>query len=139
MFWTEITVLKRREATLRASKKQAEAASEAKTAFLTNMSHELRTPLNAIIGFSEAIASETFGAIGQPRYKEYANDVLRSSHHLLEVINDILDIAKSESGKLQVKRDEVAVSGGDRRLPAHVRDWFDRSDVELTVDAPDRI
>ncbi len=137
MFWTDITVLKRREATLRAAKKQAEAASEAKTAFLTNMSHELRTPLNAIIGFSEAIASETFGAIGQPRYKDYANDVLRSSHHLLDVINDILDISKSEAGKLQVKRDKVAVSEVIDDCLHIVRDWFERSEVEIAVEAPD--
>ena len=137
MFWTDITVLKRREATLRAAKKQAEAASEAKTAFLTNMSHELRTPLNAIIGFSEAIASETFGAIGQPRYKDYANDVLRSSHHLLDVINDILDISKSEAGKLQVKHDKVPVSEVIDDCLHIVRDWFERSDVEILVETQD--
>ncbi len=137
MFWTDITALKRREATLQAAKKQAEAASEAKTAFLTNMSHELRTPLNAIIGFSEAIATETFGPIGQPRYKEYANDVLRSSHHLLDVINDILDISKSEAAKLQVKQETVVVSEVIDDSRHIVRDWFERSDVEISVNTPD--
>ncbi len=136
MFWTEITALKRREAKLRAAKKQAEAASEAKTNFLTNMSHELRTPLNAIIGFSEVIATETFGAIGQPRYKDYANDVLRSSHHLLDVINDILDISKNEAGKLQVKHETVAVAEVINDSLHIVRDWFERSDVEISVDTP---
>ena len=136
LFWTEITALKRREAKLRAAKKQAEAASEAKTNFLTNMSHELRTPLNAIIGFSEVIATETFGAIGQPRYKDYANDVLRSSHHLLDVINDILDISKNEAGKLQVKHETVAVAEVINDSLHIVRDWFERSDVEISVETP---
>ena len=137
LFWTDITALKRREATLHAAKKQAEAASEAKTAFLTNMSHELRTPLNAIIGFSEAIATETFGAIGEPRYKDYANDVLRSSHHLLDVINDILDISKNEAGKLQVKHDTVVLCDVITDSLLIVRDWFERSDVEIAIEAPD--
>ncbi len=136
LFWTEITALKRREAKLRAAKKQAEAASEAKTNFLTNMSHELRTPLNAIIGFSEVIATETFGAIGQPRYKDYANDVLRSSHHLLDVINDILDISKNEAGKLQVKHETVALAEVIHDSLHIVRDWFERSDVEISVETP---
>ena len=137
MFWTDITALKRREGTLRAAKKQAEAASEAKTAFLTNMSHELRTPLNAIIGFSEVIATEIFGPIGQPRYKDYANDVLRSSHHLLDVINDILDISKNEASKLQVKHETVVLAKVIDDSLHIVRDWFERSDVRISVDTPD--
>ncbi len=137
MFWTDITVLKRREATLRAAKKEAEAASEAKTNFLTNMSHELRTPLNAIIGFSEAISTEIFGKIGQTKYKEYADNVLRSSRHLLDIINDILDISKNEAGKLKVESEGVRIDQVIDDCRHIIRDWFERSGVALIIDAPD--
>ena len=64
------------------------------------MSHELRTPLNAIIGFSEIIYGQLFGDVGNERYLDYSGDILRSGRHLLEVINDVLDLAKSEAGKM---------------------------------------
>ncbi|MDP3371172.1 MAG: PAS domain-containing protein, partial [Brevundimonas sp.] len=70
---------------------RAEAANQAKSEFLANMSHELRTPLNAINGFSEIMASEMFGPLGDPKYKGYAADILKSGQHLLSLINDILD------------------------------------------------
>jgi signal transduction histidine kinase len=83
----------------RAAKNAAETSSRMKSEFLANMSHELRTPLNAIIGFSELIGSEVFGP-GLPRYRDYANDIHGAGNHLLSLINDILDIAKAEAGKL---------------------------------------
>lgn len=81
---------------------EAEAANASKTAFLANMSHELRTPLNAILGFSEIIAQECFGPAGSPRYKEYAADIHSSGAHLLSLINDLLDVAKIEAGKMDI-------------------------------------
>jgi len=81
---------------------EAEAANASKTTFLANMSHELRTPLNAILGFSELISSETLGPVGTARYREYAKDINSSGTHLLSLINDILDIAKIESGKMEI-------------------------------------
>jgi two-component system cell cycle sensor histidine kinase PleC len=81
-------------------RQKAEEASRAKSTFLANMSHELRTPLNAVIGFSEIMAKELFGAIGNDQYKQYATDIFDSGNHLLELINDILDMAKIEAGKL---------------------------------------
>lgn len=83
-------------------KKKAERAAKSKTDFLSNMSHELRTPLNAINGFSEMINTEIFGPVGDPRYKEYAGDIHASGQHLLEMINDILDMAKIEAGKMTI-------------------------------------
>ena len=80
----------------------ANAASRSKSAFLASMSHELRTPLNAVIGFSESMLCETFGPLGAPRYKEYANDIRTSGHHLLSLINDILDIARSDAGQSEL-------------------------------------
>ncbi len=105
----DITAIKDRERVLRDAKEEAELASRSKSEFLANMSHELRTPLNAIIGFSEVMAHELFGAMGQPKYKEYVNDILRSGRHLLDVINDILDIAKLQSGKAELNRQPVRV------------------------------
>jgi PAS domain S-box-containing protein len=96
----EITERKRVEDELRAAKEAAEAANRAKSEFLGTMSHELRTPLNAIIGFSEVIGSELLGPVGVPAYKTYVGDILASGRHLLMLINDILDFARAESGRL---------------------------------------
>ncbi|HEY3638668.1 MAG TPA: HAMP domain-containing sensor histidine kinase [Rhizomicrobium sp.] len=81
---------------------EAETANASKTSFLANMSHELRTPLNAILGFSEMIQKECFGPVGSARYAEYANDIHSSGAHLLSLINDLLDIAKIEAGKMEI-------------------------------------
>jgi two-component system cell cycle sensor histidine kinase PleC len=81
---------------------EAEAANASKTAFLANMSHELRTPLNAILGFSEIIAEECFGPVGNERYRDYAGDIHASGAHLLSLINDLLDIAKIEAGRMEI-------------------------------------
>jgi two-component system, cell cycle sensor histidine kinase PleC len=90
-----------------AEKVRAEGANKAKSEFLANMSHELRTPLNAINGFSEIMVGELFGPLGDARYKEYAHDILNSGQHLLQVINDILDMSKIEAGKMNLKFDPV--------------------------------
>jgi signal transduction histidine kinase len=84
----------------------AAAGSQAKSQFLATMSHELRTPLNAIIGFSETMAVEALGPLGNPRYKEYAELVRASGGHLLALINDILDFSKIDAGRLELQ-DEV--------------------------------
>ena len=82
---------------------EAEAANASKTAFLANMSHELRTPLNAILGFSEIIQKECFGPAGSPKYVEYSGDIHASGKHLLSLINDLLDVAKIEAGKMEIQ------------------------------------
>jgi signal transduction histidine kinase len=92
----------RRNLDLVANAARAEAASRAKSEFLANMSHELRTPLNAIIGFSSILKDEAFGPIGSGRYKEYAGDICNAGNHLLNVINDVLDLVKVDSGKMAV-------------------------------------
>lgn len=83
-------------------KMRAEEASSAKSAFLANMSHELRTPLNAINGFSEIMTQQLCGPLGDKRYLTYAGDILASGQHLLELINDVLDMAKIEAGKFSI-------------------------------------
>jgi two-component system cell cycle sensor histidine kinase PleC len=82
---------------------EAETANASKTSFLANMSHELRTPLNAILGFSEIIQKECFGPVGSSRYAEYASDIHSSGAHLLSLINDLLDVAKIEAGRMEIE------------------------------------
>jgi signal transduction histidine kinase len=96
---TDITEQKRRELDLYNAKQSAEQANHAKSSFLANVSHELRTPMNAILGFSEVMAGEMFGPLGNARYVEYMGDIHSSAHHLLALINDLLDMSKIEAGK----------------------------------------
>jgi signal transduction histidine kinase len=90
---------------LRQAKEEAEAANQAKSGFLATMSHELRTPLNAIIGFSEMMLREVLGALGNEQYRSYVGDIHASGTHLLQIINDILDLSKAESGKIELTED----------------------------------
>ena len=95
---------------LSAARKAAEAANKAKSEFLATVSHELRTPLNAILGFSQILGEQSLGEIGDPRYVDYAKDIHTSGSHLLSLINDILDLAKLEAGKLKIERNAVNLS-----------------------------
>ncbi len=88
---------------------ESEAANTAKSEFLAIVSHELRTPLNAIIGFSEFLKMEMFGPLGSERYKSYAKDIFDSGKHLLEIINDILDLSRAEANKLKLIEEEVVL------------------------------
>jgi signal transduction histidine kinase len=94
--------LSRQAVELAAARDLAETANRARGEFLANMSHELRTPLNAILGFSEILEKGLFGPLGDPRYREFAGDIHSSGKHLLEVIGNILDLAKVDAGKLEL-------------------------------------
>ncbi|MFC1673103.1 PAS domain-containing sensor histidine kinase [Pseudomonadota bacterium] len=95
---------------LRDAKDKAETFAKAKSEFLANMSHELRTPLNAIIGFSEALLSKTFGPFSNDRHEEYTTYVHNSGSHLLNIINDILDMSKVDAGKLDLYEEDVNIA-----------------------------
>lgn len=111
LFAFDITGPKQAQEALRNAKEQAEAASLAKSDFLAKMSHELRTPLNAVIGFSEMMVQEILGPIGNERYRSYARDILISGRHLLELINDVLDLSKIEAGRYELVEGECELIG----------------------------
>ncbi|WP_286831636.1 MULTISPECIES: ATP-binding protein [Kordiimonas] len=90
------------------ARKSAETANRAKSEFLATMSHELRTPLNAILGFSQILQEQALGPLGDNRYAEYAKDINASGSHLLAIINDILDLAKLEAGKIQIEQKRLS-------------------------------
>ena len=113
----DITARKQAEYSLARAKDEAESANHSKTEFLANTSHELRTPLNAIIGFAEMMKMEMLGPIGNPRYHEYAGDILASAQHLLQIIDDLLDMSSIEAG--EVKLNETVVT-----VPKMLKDVF---------------
>ncbi len=118
----------------------ANAAIRAKSEFLANVSHELRTPLNAIIGFTEIMDGQMYGPLGHDRYSEYCESVLQSGRHLLSIINDLLDMAKVEAGRLQLKERSVDVAAVAESAIAMMRDAIKKQSLDLSVrfasDAP---
>lgn len=121
------------------AKERAEAANRTKSTFLANMSHELRTPLNAIIGFSEVMRSELFGPIGADQYRDYTQDIWNSGRHLLEVINDVLDIAKVEGGKVALDETEFEVGPAVSSALALIEGRAGEKSISLQVDLPQRL
>ncbi len=132
----DVTAHKDREAALSSARTDAERASLAKTRFLANMSHELRTPLNAIIGFSEILDSELFGALGEERYRDYAGLIHQSGVHLLNVVNDILDMSKIEAGKFSILKAPFDACVLVKSCCDIVRHAADQKELSLEVDIP---
>lgn len=114
----------------------AEQANRAKSEFLANMSHELRTPLNAIIGFTEIMIHESFGPVGNARYRGYLKDIHDSARLQLQLIEDILDICKSEAGKLQLSESRVDLAEVARASVRLLRERAAQRNVTLHIDIP---
>jgi PAS domain S-box-containing protein len=130
---SEITARKRVEEALQNAKDAAEAANRAKSQFLASMSHELRTPLNAIIGFSEILGDRIFGDLNDRQLK-YAHNILNSGRHLLQLINDILDLSKVEAGKLELTRSSFSVTRALQNAQAIVKTLANKKNLTLDVD-----
>lgn len=106
----DVTQWKRAEEELSQSRMQAEHASSQKTDFLARVSHEIRTPLNAIIGFSELMLDEKFGPVSNDRYRDYLRDINRSGNHVLDLVNDLLDISKIEAGEQEMAYEAISLN-----------------------------
>ncbi|MEQ8666042.1 MAG: ATP-binding protein [Rhodospirillales bacterium] len=133
----DITARKEAERRLRDALRESEVANRAKTDFLASMSHELRTPLNAILGFSQIMANESFGEHSDPKYREYADDIVGSSQHLLSIINDVLDLSKVEAGEMTVNAEDVPLQQAIRDIakPFQLRgDGRNAQRIRIVVD-----
>lgn len=132
----DVTARRKEAEALREARDEATAASRSKSEFLANMSHELRTPLNAIIGFSEALERELFGPVGNPRYREYAEDIHDSGVHLLNLINDILDLSKIEAGHFKLHEDETDLDGIVASACRIVRHRAQQAAISIEISLP---
>ncbi|HCL62195.1 MAG TPA: PAS domain-containing sensor histidine kinase [Rhizobiales bacterium] len=130
----DVSDRKAQEAELTRTRDEAESASRAKTQFLANMSHELRTPLNAVIGFSEILNRELFGALGEARYRDYARLIHESGEHLLNVVNDILDMSKIEAGKFKIVKEPFEVASLVKSCCELMRHTAEQRSLSLIVD-----
>jgi len=132
----KVALLMSREQQLQAALVAAEDADRTRSNFLALMSHELRTPLNAIIGFSEVLSEEMFGAHTVKRYGEYSKDILGAGRHLLALINDILDLSKSESGQMELYSEPLDLKKIIEDCVRLVQSRAEQGKVELRVKLP---
>ena len=132
----DVTQRTNRELEVKAAQERAESANKAKSRFLANMSHELRTPLNAVIGFTDLMRQRTFGPLGNERYEEYATLIYDSGQLLLDLISDMLDMAKIEAGRLELNYERVDVNGTVEDCVRMLRDRAENSGLELTLSLP---
>jgi signal transduction histidine kinase len=124
-----------RTAELHEAKERAELSDRAKSEFLANISHELRTPLNGIIGFSELLVDEKMGPLN-PQQREFVNDILTSGRHLLDLINDVLDLTTVATGKLDFKPEKFSVNEAIRETCAIVKPMASEKNITITIEAP---
>lgn len=118
----------------RKAQRTAEAASRAKSVFLSHMSHELRTPLNAIVGFSEIMQAEMFGPVGSERYKGYVDAIKKSSSHLAELLGDIIDLSQIEAGEVELGREDILLASEMQAVADMFRQAAVRKGIALLTD-----
>lgn len=135
---TDMTQERRRAAEMLRAKEAAEMANRAKSQFLANVTHELRTPLNAIIGFAEVLRDELFGPLGVSQYKDFVIDIHDSGTHLLALINDILDYAKTESGQRDLSIQPFDLHSAAAAAIRMVAPRATEKDIGLTTAFPEK-
>lgn len=134
--YEDITAERERENQLVKARDDAERASAAKAEFVANMSHEFRTPLNAIIGFAQVLRDEMFGPLGSERYTGYVEDILESGEHLLELVNDILDLARADAGRMEIEESVIDLTILVTQSLRFVRDRAARERIALETRLP---
>jgi signal transduction histidine kinase len=131
----EVEERERAQREMREAKDAADTANQAKSAFLANMSHELRTPLNAVIGFSELLEQQIFGELNG-KQQTYVGNVLVSGRHLLQLVNDILDISKVEAGRMDLAYERTPIGSIIDVVRSVITAVAAKKGIELDVDVP---
>ncbi|MBM3566956.1 MAG: PAS domain S-box protein, partial [Alphaproteobacteria bacterium] len=133
---TNVTVIVEAERETAEARRSAEIASRTKSEFLANVSHELRTPLNAILGYSDIMRNQIFGPVGNDRYQQYTGHIHESGQHLLQLINDILDVSAIEAGKLELHESPCRVTDAIEAAIRMVRPRVEEKKLALKVAVP---
>ena len=135
----DITAMREGERQLTEATERSLLATRSKTEFLANVSHELRTPLNAIVGFADMFVDQAFGPLGSPRYVEYSRDIHHSATYLQRLINDILDVSKAESGKIDLQEGLIDLGRLINSAMRMVRDHADKKALTLVTEIDEHL
>lgn len=134
--WARRLMIENMARSLAAARDGAERDSKAKSHFVASLSHELRTPLNAVIGFADMMRQSVYGPVQPNRYREYVEDIYFSGQHLLELINDVLDLSKIEAGRRELTDSEIVLSAIVQNAAIFVHQQAKAAQINIDVDVP---
>lgn len=132
----EVAGLRRVNLELLKGKESAQINDQRKTEFLARVTHELRTPLNAVVGFADLVRQEPYGELGSPKYREYLTDIRATSSHMLDIVNDLLDVAKIEAGRISMRETWTAVPVILDDCARLIGAEAESAGIELAIEAP---